>query len=213
MTNFERLASERRSIRKYQDKDVNIDDVVECVKIATTAPSGCNSQCWKFVLIHNRETINEMASIVIRKQEGLLGELELKDDPVYLESRVKGLTFFRHAPVCVAVFMTKMDYYDKKMERSLAEHGYTYDETMSLFGYPDLLSIGAAIENLLLALTERGYGACWMNDPIIAHRELSEYLGMKPDERLISLIPVGHSAYAPRGKKYKDLSEVLRIIE
>jgi nitroreductase len=177
------------------------------------APSGCNSQCWEFIVIHNKEKIAELANVVTRKEESLLAELKIPHDPAYYESRMKGLTIFKNAPVCVAVYMTKLDYYDKKMEQALYDSGYTYDGIMALFGYPDLLSIGAAIQNLLLALTEKGYGACWMNDPIVAKDEISGFLGMPADSRLISLIPIGMSAYTPRGKKFKPLDEVLRIIE
>ncbi len=213
MHGFEQLAQARRSIRKYADKDVDIKEIVECVKIATKAPSGCNSQCWEFVLIHNKEKIDEIARIVAKKDEQLLSRINIDNDQNYQESREKALTFFKYAPVCIAVYMTKMNYYDKKMEKALYDCGYSYNDMMELFGFPNILSIGAAIQNLLLAITEKGYGACWMNDPIIAKEEISRYLRTDAEKKLISLIPVGIPAYSPRGKKLKDINEVLTIIE
>lgn len=213
MHDFKQLAQERRSIRKYADKDVDINEVIECVKTATTAPSGCNSQCWEFVLIHNKDKINDLASIVAKEEERLLAAMDIEQDRTYLESRIKSLTFFKHAPVCIAVYMTRLDYYDKRLEKALYDHGYTYDGMMELFGFPDMLSLGAAIQNLLLAVSEKGYGACWMNDPIIAKEGISSYLGMEKGKKLISIIPIGIPAYIPREKKYKDINEVLRIIE
>jgi nitroreductase len=213
MLSFEQLASSRRSIRKYENKDVSVKEVIDCVRIATTAPSGCNSQCWEFVLIHNKSKIDEIAGIVAKQEELLLSEIQIDNDQIYNESRIKSLTFFRNAPLCIAVYMTKMDYYDKKMEKALYDHGYSYDRMMELFGFPNILSLGAVIQNLLLALTEKGYGACWMNDPIIARKEISDYLGMDNDKTLISLIPVGIPSFTPKEKKIKDINEVLRIIE
>lgn len=213
MDDFEKLARTRRSIRKYEAKDIDVNEIIDCVKIATTAPSACNSQCWEFVLIHNKGTLDEIARIAEKREEELLTQICLDGDQTYRETRMKSLTFFKHAPVCIAVYMTKMGYYDKKMEQALYDHGYSYADMTELFGAPDLLSVGAAIQNLLLAITEKGYGACWMNDPIVAREEISRYLGMDTDKRLISLIPTGIPAYTPRGKQYKDMSEVLKILE
>ena len=165
------------------------------------------------MIIHSKERLDEIASIVAKEQEKLLAEIGMEYDQIYFEARIKALTFFKNAPVCIAVYMTKLDYYDKKVEQALLDHGYSYEETMRLFGSPDLLSIGAAIQNLLLAITEKGWGACWMNDPIIAREAISVYLGMDADKKLISLIPVGIPAYTPRGKKYKDMRDVIKIID
>ena len=213
MGTFAQIAESRRSIRKYEDKDVDTHEILECLRIATTAPSGCNSQCWKFMLIHNKKKIADIADLVTKKEKELLSAVNMKYEQVYFDSRISMLTFFKNAPVCIAVYMTRLDYYDKKLEQALCEFGYTYDGLMELFGFPDLLSVGAAIQNLLLALSEKGYGACWMNDPVIAKAEISQYLGMTSDEKLVSLIPVGIPAFTPKGKKYKDFNDVVKVIE
>jgi nitroreductase len=59
---------------------------------------------------------------------------------------------------------------------------------------------------------EKGYGACWMNEPAIAEAEINRILSVPPEERLISLIPVGYPAYTPRAKEMKDLTEVFRVV-
>ncbi len=213
MNNFHSLAETRRSIRKYTDDDVSVSLILDCLKTAVTAPSGCNSQCWKFVVIHNKTVLEEAASILCKKQKQVLNSLGMNYDETYLEARNKMLTFFTKAPVCVAVFMTKLDYYDKRLEAAFLENGYTYKELMETYGNPDILSIGAAVQNFLLAVHEKGYGACWMNDPVIAREELSVLFGMTNGEVLMSLIPVGVSAYTPRAKKYKEFKDVAVIIE
>jgi hypothetical protein len=75
--------------------------------------------------------------------------LGLAADATYMESKIRMLTFFRNAPACVVVYMTRMDYYDAKMLAALTAHGYSYDDVMRLYGEPDLLSLGAAIQNFL----------------------------------------------------------------
>lgn len=213
MQDFHSLAETRRSIRKYTEDDVPVSKIVECLKTAVTAPSGCNSQCWKFVVIHNKDVMAEASKILCKKQKEMLDSLGMSYDETYLEARNKMLTFFTKAPVCVAVFMTKLDYYDKRLEAAFLEKGYTYKELMETYGNPDILSLGAAVQNFLLAVHEKSYSACWMNDPVIARTELSELFGMKDGEVLMSLIPVGVSAYTPRAKKYKPLDDVVKVME
>lgn len=53
----------RRSIRKYQKKDVPDELVGEIIRAAMHAPSACNQQPWHFVVIRNEETKKKIAEI------------------------------------------------------------------------------------------------------------------------------------------------------
>jgi len=145
MQSFHVLAETRRSVRKFTEDDVSVNEIVELLKTAVTAPSGCNSQCWKFIVIHNKALLKKAGEILCRKQKEILDSLNMTYDETYLDSRNKMLTFFTGAPVCVAVFMTKLEYYDKRLERAFLENGFTYEQLMEIYGNPDILSIGAAV--------------------------------------------------------------------
>ncbi len=212
MTNFSYLAHGRRSIRKYTDQDVSTDIIRDIIKTASSAPSGCDSQCWYFAAVKDKSVIHKMSNAVEEKAFELLnaGKIELPEN--YLLSKKKMLTFFNKAPVVIAVFMTKAEFYDGYMISALKEQGYTDRKIMELFADYDLLSIGAAVQNLLLAAHEKGLGACWMNEPAIAAKEISDILSVPKDYKFISLIPVGYPAYSPHEKKLKDLDKILKII-
>ncbi|MCX7710461.1 MAG: nitroreductase family protein [Clostridia bacterium] len=212
MNNFESLAFGRRSIRKFQDKDIPLSDIDEIIRIATSAPSGCNSQCWRFIAIKDKAVIQSISDAVIQGIEALLEEKKDELPENYLNSKRKMVSFFVNAPVVIAVFMTKLDYYDPLVTSALESKGYTYEETMKFFAYPDILSIGAAIQNLLLAVHEKGYGACWMNEPAVAGDEIRKILGENEESRFMSLIPVGIPAYVPRAKQMKDITKVYKTI-
>ncbi len=51
---------DRRSVRKYIDKEVNPDLVDEILRAAMFAPSGCNKQPWHFVVFNDKEVIKEV---------------------------------------------------------------------------------------------------------------------------------------------------------
>lgn len=213
MENFFNLASTRRSIRKFENKDIPQSDIQYFIDAAITAPSGCNSQCWRFVAIKDRCTINKIEEAVIGKTEEILKIKGNNLSEEYLISKKKMVSFFTKAPVVIAVFMTETKFYDATFISALKENGYTDKGIMDVFANYDLLSVGAAIQNMLLAIHEKGYGACWMNEPAIAGEEINRILGEPLEHKFVSLVPVGIPAYTPRSKQLKDISEVFSIIE
>ena len=45
----------RKSIRHFQDRPVEREKIMMCLEAARLAPSACNSQPWKFVIVDDRE--------------------------------------------------------------------------------------------------------------------------------------------------------------
>jgi nitroreductase len=67
----------------------------------------------------------------------------------------------------------------------------------------------AAIENMLLAGTALGYGACWVEgDALPREAQFKTLLGVPNEKRVMALIPVGVAAETPTPEK-KPLGEVL----
>lgn len=52
----------RRSIREYTDDQVSMEDLLEIVKAGTWAPSGLNNQPWRFVIIRDSSTREELST-------------------------------------------------------------------------------------------------------------------------------------------------------
>lgn len=59
---FSELVNKRQSDRKYQQKLVDRTLLVQCLEAARVAPSACNSQPWKFVVVDEPSLVSEMAS-------------------------------------------------------------------------------------------------------------------------------------------------------
>ena len=53
--NFYEMMSKRRTIRRFNSKDVPIEVVKECVRAGATAPSGANKQPWYFAIVKSDE--------------------------------------------------------------------------------------------------------------------------------------------------------------
>jgi nitroreductase len=48
---FLTLAATRQSVRKYRPDAVSYADIMQCVEAARLAPSACNAQPWKFIVV------------------------------------------------------------------------------------------------------------------------------------------------------------------
>ena len=62
MKTFDELINERRSIRKYTEKTVEEDKLRAVIEAARLAPSACNAQPWRFVVVNEpklRDTLLE----------------------------------------------------------------------------------------------------------------------------------------------------------
>jgi len=52
---FLELVKKRKSTRKYSLKPINNDTLDKCMEAARLAPSACNSQPWKFIVVKGAE--------------------------------------------------------------------------------------------------------------------------------------------------------------
>ena len=54
---------ERQSIRKYLDKPVEEEKIMELLRAAMNAPTARNTQSWRFMVIENREALDHMQTL------------------------------------------------------------------------------------------------------------------------------------------------------
>lgn len=50
---FIELVHQRRSVRRYQDRPVEWNKIQHCLEAARLAPSACNAQPWKFIILQD----------------------------------------------------------------------------------------------------------------------------------------------------------------
>lgn len=49
------LLKQRKSVRDFLDKPIEREKIMMCLEAARVAPSACNSQPWKFIIVDDRE--------------------------------------------------------------------------------------------------------------------------------------------------------------
>ncbi|MDR1985289.1 MAG: nitroreductase family protein [Prevotellaceae bacterium] len=55
MTDFLELVKKRQSVRKYSAQEVEEEKINRCIEAVRLAPSACNAQPWKFIIVDNPE--------------------------------------------------------------------------------------------------------------------------------------------------------------
>ncbi len=71
----------------------------------------------------------------------------------------------------------------------------------------DSLSIGAAIENMLLQAEREGIATLWIANTCFAYPELVEYIGT--EHQLIGAVAIGYGAESPKPRPRKPLTEIV----
>ncbi|MCI9273013.1 MAG: nitroreductase family protein [Clostridiales bacterium] len=187
---------ERRSIRKFSPDPIDrktLEDILQC---ALEAPSAKNRQPWRFVVIAGTEKSRMLEAMrtgieMERKGTGLLpGSLRFLSGAEYT------MRIMEQAPVTIFVLNAGSDCLGQQMS---AEDQF--------FEMANLQSIGASIENLLLAAQEKGIGSLWICDIFFAYRELQAFL--ETNHQLVAAVALGVPRESPRRRPRKALSQVV----
>lgn len=177
----------RRSIRNYLDKDVSVEDLQEILEAGTWAPSGVNLQPWYFVAIHSKEQLAKMETIMARVSDRLEPSLRARfaNAPTVVDETLDFVRTLGGAPVYILAFWLKLD----------------YENAADMIN----LSIGAALENILLAAHDKGIGTCWLTAPVETKvgDELRDMFAPGKGG-LVAMVTMGYPAKEGKAPKRKD---------
>jgi len=189
MNTLETIAA-RRSIRRFKDQPVPEELLRTILKAGTQAPSGKNRQPWRFVVVQGEQR----AEMVRVMREGM-AKMQAQGEDV--GSAVWSANVMERAPVTVFIFNP---------------HGiYPWLEHSVDQNFQDLVnvqSVGAAIQNMLLAAVELGLGSLWICDVFYAYGELCDWLGEQC--QMVAAVSFGYADESPEARSRKPLDEVAR---
>jgi nitroreductase len=191
MNTLEVIAA-RRSIRAFKDVQINEDLIHTILTAAIQAPSSKNRQPWRFIVVSNEKRA-EMVQIFRHEIE-------------YWKARGRDLgsceqtaTVMEQAPVNILVLYP-----------DFIRQGQPYSEAQISKAVVDILSIGASIQNMLLAVQYFGLGALWIADVCLASEKLCNWLG--EEGTVISAVSLGYADESPKPRQRRPISEVMRVM-
>lgn len=185
----------RRMIRRYTDRPVPRDVVVALLEAATRAPSPHNRQPWRFAVL----TGNARARLAAAMGERLREDLARDGVSPELIARDVSRSYQRitSAPVCILACMTLRDMDAYPDDRRNAAERWMAGQ-----------AVAAAIQNILLAATDLGLGACWMCAPLFCPETVVQTLGLPGDWQPQALITLGYPADAGKARDRRPVDEV-----
>jgi F420 biosynthesis protein FbiB-like protein len=188
---------QRRSIRKYTQRPVPPEAIREILNAAKWAPSAHNAQPWQFIILTETQQKRRLAEAMANTWLQFL-----KKDGETQENRAKlihdSVERFTNAPVLVVACLTMKDmlcYPDE--ERQKCEHDLAVQ------------SLGAAIQNMLLAAHAKQLGACWYCAPIFCKTAVRQALRILEDAEPQALITIGYPAEKPNPPRRKPFHSII----
>lgn len=187
----------RRSIRKFQQKDVPLEIINRILNAGRVAPSAKNRQPWKYIVFGNekkQEFLEAMEAGLAREERGIT---DLPKFRFGIPDAKNTLRIMREAPIIIVVLNT-----NGKSPFAFPLSGA--DERITEIC--DSLAIGASVENMLLAADEMGLGSLWIANTCFAYRELVSYLDT--DYQLVGAVAIGYADEQPSERPRKGLDEI-----
>jgi len=175
--------STRRSVRAYKQQAVSRDSLMTILEAANQAPSGMNTQPWRFVVVEDKGFKKKLVATAVPNSKRYLEPLrdvnpsrhalimkryEELEDPVYYS-----------APVIIFI---------------VGVGAYASD------------SCPLACENLMLAAHSLGLASCWvkLGSLILDDAEIVQALELKEGETIFGPILIGYPEGLPKAPLKKD---------
>jgi len=168
---------ERRAVRSYQDRPVPKEIIEILIEAANNAPSGMNSQPWRFVVVTDNAFHQKLVETAIPNSLQILEIIKETNPARYeiIKRRYQELKdpIYYSAPVIIFVIGSGI-----------------YAE----------MSCPLACQNIMLAAKSLGLGSCWVQfgSLVLDNAEIKKALQFKDDEKIFGPILVGYPQEIPQ---------------
>ena len=181
----DRLLSTTRAVRKRLDltRPVERDVILDCIRLSQQAPTGSNSQTWRWLVVTDEDKRAELARLYAETGREYLGAAKENLDGADAQTkRVYDSAFYlmdhlHEVPVHVIPCVT-----------GRIPEGAPVAAQASMFG-----SILPAVWSFQLALRSRGLGSAWTTLHLFREQEAAKLLGIPDDVTQVALLPVAYT--------------------
>ncbi|MCX5849676.1 MAG: nitroreductase family protein [Deltaproteobacteria bacterium] len=188
MMTFTELLENRRSIRDFKDKTVDLETIKEILQDSCLAPSASNGQPCQFIIISDKQMMKKLSDE--SKKNILLDFAEGKQSssPNYVDIlKSEKFNVFYNAPCLIYVVGSK---------------------NVRLLD----VDCALAVSYIMFSAVQRGLGTCWINlGAQIRDPELKAQIGMPDDCRIVAPVIIGYPKAIPAASE-RHAPQILRVI-
>jgi len=181
----------RRTVRDFTSESVSDEAVRQALRAAFTAPAPHHSVPWRFAIVSSE-----------RARAGLLDAMrqawitDLRGDGFtegQIQRRIARGEPLRRAPLLIMPCLV-----------TDAAHAYP-DQRRRAEREMFLVSMGAGVQNLLVALAVEGLGSCWVSSSLFCKDVAAAALGLPAGWEPMGVVGVGHPAAPPPPRPDRDI--------
>lgn len=173
--------SNRRSIKNFNGQPVDLENITSILEDAIWAPTHGLRNPWRFIVAANKQYAKVLD---VLKEYGVPKWKELSDED--LEKQMKK---FSAAGAVVFVIVQE----DARQKERLE----------------DFAAASALVQNAMLLAWDQGIGTCWKTPPFLDNPKFREELGVKPGERIMSMLQFGYFDEIPKPRTRTPLEEIV----
>ncbi len=181
----------RRTVRDFTAEPVDPAAVTRAIAAAITAPAPHHSTPWRFVVVESPRAraalLDDMLAAWIAD---LRGDGFTEDQ---IARRVRRGEPLRRAPLLIVPCL-----------HAEAAHRYPDDRRNAAEREMFVVAMGAAVQNLLVALAVEGLGSCWVSSTMFCRPVVTGTLGLPSGWEPMGAVGVGHPAAPAPGRPPRD---------
>ena len=170
---------DRRTVRTFGEGSVSREVLTSAIEAACTAPAPHHTQPWRFVVLESSAARHHLLGAIAEAWRA-----DLRNDGTPRETVERRIArsdaVLGGAPVLIVPFV-----------RFAGAHPYPDAERNGAERDMFLLSGGAAIQNLLLALNAQGVASCWISSTLFCQQETREALGLEDEWFALGTVAAG----------------------
>ena len=168
---------QRRTIKRFKPEQPPREAIEQILEAAVWAPNHRLTEPWEFFVISG-DALQQVAEL---RGQAVAGTLNGASEEIRAakveEARQKALV----APMSIVVTVRQDPNAIKREE--------------------DFAATSAGVQNMLLAITGLGLAAYWATGILVSYQPFHDFLGLKPDQKIVGIVQVGYGAEERQQKR------------